>query len=670
MWKKIKSFFSKLKPSKRKLIQVYAALLFNANMKGFVTGDIYKGDSKSICVPGMNCYSCPGAIGACPLGSLQNALSESKTRAPHYIIGIILLYCIILGRTICGFLCPAGLLQELLYKIKTPKLKKNKITRICSYFKYVLLVGLVIAIPLIYGLQKNNIPVPAFCKYICPIGTFEGAGFLLANSNNSSFFGMLGSIFTWKFFLLVVIILASIFIFRFFCRFLCPLGALYGIFNKIAILGIKVDKTKCDNCGACVNNCKMDVKKVGDHECIMCGECKDVCHTNAISWRLIGNKIKQEIESEEVEVIDSNVAANGSDGIDSDSVSMASEEPTIASETNVEEEVKLNPIKNKSKKKIPTRRVISIASTVLAIVVLVGVYIYYGTRTMVLGLNDVCNSLEVALVSDDSMYTIKNDKSTKVLFFYDSYDEESFETLNHYAEEMKDDDLTILAISSYEFRENEYIEKYKDSNIKFAYDSKNFSANKLFSKEPNYSLSIALSSTNSIFVKTENLTARNFVVSIIPVVGGITIGNEVGNLCPDLSVQIIDSDKSFSVLDNLGKVTVINFWGTWCTPCVQEIPHFLEVTNKYSDEVTLLEIHDEGNFETVKYISQLNNWERFGIDKAVWAIDSKGDITFKALGGESTYPRTVIVDQYGFIQFVIDGLLTKEELEDEILGLI
>ena len=98
MWNKIKSFFIKIAPSKRKIIQLYAALLHNANIKGFVTGEIFKGKSKVICAPGLNCYSCPGAITACPLGSIQNALAASKTKLPTYILGIILLYSIILGR--------------------------------------------------------------------------------------------------------------------------------------------------------------------------------------------------------------------------------------------------------------------------------------------------------------------------------------------------------------------------------------------------------------------------------------------------------------------------------------------------------------------------------------------------------------------------------------------
>ena len=105
---KIKNWFATHMPSRRRLIQVYAALLYNANIKGFITGNIFTGGTKSVCVPGFNCYSCPGAIGACPLGSLQNALASSDKRAPYYVIGIIALFGIIFARTICGFLCPAG----------------------------------------------------------------------------------------------------------------------------------------------------------------------------------------------------------------------------------------------------------------------------------------------------------------------------------------------------------------------------------------------------------------------------------------------------------------------------------------------------------------------------------------------------------------------------------
>lgn len=276
--KKIKDWFVKHKPSKRKVVQLYAALLYNANIKGFFNGRIYKGATKNMCVPGLNCYSCPGAIGSCPLGALQNALSASKTKTPAYIFGIIILFGLLLGRTICGWLCPVGLGQELLYKIKTPKVKKNRVTRVMSYFKYVLLIALVVIVPLYFA-------VPGFCEYICPAGTFEGGLGLLANEENAGLLAILGPLFTWKFTLLVLIMVASIFFFRFFCRFLCPLGALYGFFCRVAMLGVKLDKNKCTDCGLCIGVCKMDIKNVGDHECIHCGACIAVCPAKAISWK-------------------------------------------------------------------------------------------------------------------------------------------------------------------------------------------------------------------------------------------------------------------------------------------------------------------------------------------------------------------------------------------------
>lgn len=277
-FKKIKDWFVKHKPSKRKVVQLYAALLYNANIKGFFNGRIYKGATKNMCVPGLNCYSCPGAIGSCPLGALQNALSASKTKTPAYIFGIIILFGLLLGRTICGWLCPVGLGQELLYKIKTPKVKKNRVTRVMSYFKYVLLIALVVIVPLYFA-------VPGFCEYICPAGTFEGGLGLLANEENAGLLAILGPLFTWKFTLLVLIMVASIFFFRFFCRFLCPLGALYGFFCRVAMLGVKLDKNKCTDCGLCIGVCKMDIKNVGDHECIHCGACIAVCPAKAISWK-------------------------------------------------------------------------------------------------------------------------------------------------------------------------------------------------------------------------------------------------------------------------------------------------------------------------------------------------------------------------------------------------
>ena len=272
------------RPHTRRLVQLYAALLYNANLKGFIDGHIYSGNLKAACVPGFNCYSCPGAIASCPLGSLQNALNAAGHTAPWYVMGILALFGVILGRTVCGWICPLGLIQELLHRIPTRKIRKSRITRMLSCLKYVFLAVFVVAIPLIWGIGKGVI-LPGFCKYICPAGTFEGAVGLLQNPANATSFYQLGALFTNKWVIMIVIGLACIFCYRSFCRFICPLGAIYGFFNRFALTGVKVNPDRCNGCGLCVKKCEMDVKHVGDHECISCGRCVSACAQGAISLK-------------------------------------------------------------------------------------------------------------------------------------------------------------------------------------------------------------------------------------------------------------------------------------------------------------------------------------------------------------------------------------------------
>lgn len=273
---------------RRRYIQVISALLYNANFKGFMEGKIYQGDIKGACVPGLNCYSCPGALGSCPLGALQNSITAANKKIPFYIVGTLLLFGVLLGRVICGFLCPFGLIQELLYKIPSPKLKKNRITKVLSKMKYVILIVFVIVISFI-----NK--YPAFCKLVCPAGTLEGGIPLVLK--NDSIAAMTGILFNWKVTILIIIIVGSIFIYRDFCRFICPLGAIYAFFNKISIFGVCVDESKCIHCDKCIRECKMDISCVGDKECIQCGECKKVCPTGAIISKTSGKVIYDEKEN-------------------------------------------------------------------------------------------------------------------------------------------------------------------------------------------------------------------------------------------------------------------------------------------------------------------------------------------------------------------------------------
>lgn len=268
---------------KRHIIQLLAALLYNLNFEGFATGTIYQGSSKGICVPGLNCYSCPGAIGACPIGSLQAALVASDQKLPLYVIGTILAFGALLGRTVCGWLCPFGLIQDLLDKAPLPKVRKGAWSRAFSWGKYVILIGLVIIAPLVL-LGATGVGTPAFCAYLCPAGTLE-AGIPLVTMNEGLRF-MLGSLFSWKVGVLVALVLVSLFVYRPFCRFLCPLGALYSFFNRFALLRYRVDNEACTNCGACLAVCKVDIRTVSDRECIQCGACVTSCETNAIRFSL------------------------------------------------------------------------------------------------------------------------------------------------------------------------------------------------------------------------------------------------------------------------------------------------------------------------------------------------------------------------------------------------
>ncbi len=489
MAKKISAWWSAHKPTKRRLIQVYAALLYNAHIKGFIKGDIYTGPIKNICVPGFNCYSCPGAIGACPLGALQNALASSGTRAPWYILGILMVLGVTLGRTICGWLCPLGLIQELFYKIPTPKIKKSRFTRALSWLKYVILVVFVVAIPLAYAPQ--SFPVPGFCKYICPAGTLEGAMGLLSNPANAAKFSMLNILFTRKFIIMVLIFTVCIFAYRAFCRFICPLGAIYGLFARLSVLGVKVEAAKCTQCGRCVAHCKVDVRHVGDHECIHCGACMDVCSTKAIS-------------------------------IKAGRITLAASEVSEA----------------ETPKKAPKRTRLLVAWA-LALALLLGVGIYVNCEP------------EAETGGDTPIVAPEEDDDTP-------------------------------------------------------------------------------------------------------------LGYEVGMKCPDFTVPLYgEAGGEFTLSAQLGQVTVINFWATWCTPCVAELPHFEEAYAAYGDQIAMVAIHSSLVTDDVQAFL-----DKKGLDLP-FALDADGSV-IKSLGGSTQLPMTVIVDASGKITYNKVGSVTYELLDSLI----
>jgi polyferredoxin len=268
---------------KRRLTQIITSIVTNANFKGFFLGKIYRGDLKKFCVPGLNCYSCPGALGSCPIGSLQAVLGSIKYHFSFYVLGFMSLMGIIFGRFICGWLCPFGLFQDLLNKIPSPKIRVNKkVNHILKYGKYIFLFGFVIIMPLILT-NVVGMGDPYFCKYVCPAGTIEGGVPLVLM--NEGLRSTIGWLFGWKVFLSIATVIFSILIYRPFCRYICPLGAFYSFFNPISFYRLKVDENKCTSCKVCSNKCKLDIevyKNPNSLECIRCGECVDACPTKAI----------------------------------------------------------------------------------------------------------------------------------------------------------------------------------------------------------------------------------------------------------------------------------------------------------------------------------------------------------------------------------------------------
>lgn len=272
-----------LKRHMRTAVQFCFTALTNGYAAGFVKGSIWKGSSKTFCVPGLNCYSCPGALGACPIGSFQAVLADRNYKFAFYVAGFLMLVGAVLGRFVCGWLCPFGLVQDLLYKIPfVKKLRRLPGDRWLKYLKYFILVGFVIVLPLTV-LDIVGQGEPWFCKYICPSGTlFAGIPLVASNSMLQSAVGWL---YAWKAGILAVLVLLSILVYRPFCRYLCPLGAVYGLFNPIAFYRYEIDAGLCTKCGKCQRACKLDIpvyKTPNSPECIRCGDCRRACPHGAV----------------------------------------------------------------------------------------------------------------------------------------------------------------------------------------------------------------------------------------------------------------------------------------------------------------------------------------------------------------------------------------------------
>ena len=283
----------------RLAIQIAFTALSNGYVVGFLKGKIYQGPGKKLCLPGLNCYSCPGALGACPIGSLQAVLGSPKFQMSFYVVGFFLFTGAILGRVVCGFLCPFGLVQDLLYKIPFFAKRKNMPGhKGLVWIKYVVLALMVVILPM-FAVNAYGISDPWFCKYLCPSGTLFGGIPLIAT--NDGLQQALGGLFIWKMSVLLVILVWSLWVYRPFCKYLCPLGAIYGWFNPIALSRFQMDKEACIDCKKCKAACPMDIPvyaKPNSAECIKCGKCLQACPTDCIQVALLAKRSPQTKKTE------------------------------------------------------------------------------------------------------------------------------------------------------------------------------------------------------------------------------------------------------------------------------------------------------------------------------------------------------------------------------------
>lgn len=274
----------------RRIVQTAFVFLTNAYwLFPFGGAPMYAGRLKAVCAPGLNCYSCPAATSACPLGALQNAfagmqpnLSAGIFQPGFYVMGFLGSIGMMVGRMPCAWACPFGLFQELMYKIPTSR--SFGVPKLLTHLRFFFLAFFVVLLPL-FAVDDFGFGSTWYCKYVCPAGTIE-AGFpqLILQPELRE---ILGALFYNKLAIALFFLAWLPFTNRAFCRTACPLGAIYGLFNKVSIFRLNWDEDKCTSCGKCRQQCPVGIDPSQDPNstgCIRCLKCvNEFCAFDALS---------------------------------------------------------------------------------------------------------------------------------------------------------------------------------------------------------------------------------------------------------------------------------------------------------------------------------------------------------------------------------------------------
>lgn len=202
-----------------------------------------------------------------------------------FTVTAVLAVTIIAGRFFCGFLCAFGSMGDfaafLGKKLHLPQPKvPDKLENVLKKFKYVFLLFIIVFIWIlgVVSIPETSNPWTVFGMY-AKIGSWPGMSYILSIGGA----------------LLIAIFVASMFLPRFFCRYLCPLGAVFSVVSKARIFNVAKPTQDCGGCSLCTKNCPMALnltkkEAVRSGDCISCMECVDVCPRKNAHMKGVHNK--------------------------------------------------------------------------------------------------------------------------------------------------------------------------------------------------------------------------------------------------------------------------------------------------------------------------------------------------------------------------------------------